>query len=332
MAGGTGFVFFASIFGKVDQAVSNFVNTISSNVVDYIVPFVTVGLSISITTWALMIMLGESESPMNDFLKRVFTIAVVTFIAGAGGIYQTQIADAAMHLPEEMATNLLGGANQTGANLLDACAGVGFQKTGEAFNRIDALDGTTWGWAAVGIAMGLVTLGMVGLGGVFIMCAKVIIGLLVALGPIFIYAFLWDPLRNFFSGWINHIVQYSLLMVMFSAMFAFFISLFKVYVDQVSFDNSTQNLWYTTGGLLLLGEFVKRLAKVLPQLASGLSQGVHLSGMRKSGGSNSDKSGGGAGNGAPSGGGGSGSNAGSGSGSNAGSGSSSQTFRGKNAA
>lgn len=330
MAGGTGFVFFASIFSKVDQAVSNFVNAISSNVVDYIVPFVTVGLSISIITWALMIMLGESESPMNDFLKRILTIAVVTFIAGAGGIYQTQIADAAMHLPEEMATNLLGGANQTGANLLDACAGIGFQKTGEAFNRIDALDGSTWGWAAVGIAMGLVTLGMVGLGGVFIMCAKVIIGLLVALGPIFIYAFLWDPLRNFFSGWVNHIVQYSLLMVMFSAMFAFFISLFKVYIDQVSFDNSAQNLWYTTGGLLLLGEFVKRLAKVLPQLASGLSQGVHLSGMRRSSGSSPDKSqGGGAGNGSgtpP------GSSGMGGSGSNAGSGSSSQTFRGKNAA
>lgn len=273
---GVGFNFFSNIFRRIDAAISSFVSLINGNIVDYIIPAVSIGVSISLLWVGTMAVLGSINSPHSELLKRSLVYATITFIAGAGGLYQSQLVDLIMSLPEDLATSLLGGGDGASSNVLDMAAGQGFTLAGEALNRFDIFAGSTWGWACLGFAIGAVTIIVVGIGGGFIMTAKVALGLLAALGPMFIYALLFEPLRNFFAAWLNNVVQYILLIVMFSAVFKFFMEIFTVYIRQVDLDNSALNLWYTTGGVILLGVFTKYMLGKLPQLASALSQGTHI--------------------------------------------------------
>lgn len=273
---GVGFNFFSNIFRRIDAAISSFISLINGNIVDYIIPAVSIGVSISLLWVGTMAVLGSINAPHSDLLKRALSYATITFIAGAGGLYQSQFADLIMTLPEDLATSLLGDSGAVSSNVLDLAAGQGFTLMGDAFNRFDLFAGATWGWAVLGTAIGFVTVIVVGIGGGFIMTAKVALGLLAALGPMFIYALLFEPLRNFFSAWLNNVVQYILLIVMFSAVFKFFMEIFSVYIKQVDLDNSGLNLWYTTGGIILLGVYTKHMLGKLPQLASALSQGTHI--------------------------------------------------------
>lgn len=331
----SGFNFFANFFSAIDRAVNTFVTAINGNVNGFIIPLVSIGVSIMFSLFALYTMLGEHDAPINDFLKKVVTIACVSGIAGTGGLYQSDILQLVLHLPEDMATALVTG-NSTAANILDACAGTGFGKAGEAINKFDWMDAKSLGFVFAGICMFACTVILVGVGGMFIMTAKVVVAILAAVGPMFIFAYIWSPLRNFFNMWVNQVALYSILTVLFSAVFGFFMNIFNSYINNADITTGTDNIWFTVGGIILLTSFAWRMTKTLPQLSAALAQGVHATATRNStpGSSNTSNNQGGFGGGSNSGG--SNSNGGSGLSSGGaaqqGASSGSNIFRGKSAA
>ena len=293
-----GFNFFANFFSAIDRAVNTFVTAINGNVNGFIIPLVSIGVSIMFSLFALYTLLGEHDAPINDFLKKVVTIACVSGIAGTGGLYQSDILQLVLHLPEDMATALVTG-NATASNILDACAGTGFGKAGDAINKFDWMDAKSIGFVFAGLCMFVCTLILVGVGGMFIMTAKVVVAILAAVGPMFIFAYIWSPLRNFFNMWVNQVALYSILTVLFSAVFGFFMNIFNSYIDRADITTGTDNIWFTVGGICLLTAFAWRVTKTLPQLAAGLAQGVFATATRNSssgnnsGGNSGGKSGGG---------------------------------------
>ena len=289
----SGFNFFANFFSAIDRAVNSFVTAINGNVNGFIIPLVSIGVSIMFSLFALYTMLGEHDAPINDFLKKVVTIACVSGIAGTGGLYQSDILQLVLHLPEDMATALVTG-NATASNILDACAGTGFGKAGEAINKFDWMDAKSIGFVFAGICMFACTLILVGVGGMFIMTAKVVVAILAAVGPMFIFAYIWSPLRNFFNMWVNQVALYSILTVLFSAVFGFFMNIFNSYINNADITTGTDNIWFTVGGICLLTAFAWRVTKTLPQLSAGLAQGVFATATRNSssGSNNTNNSGG----------------------------------------
>ena len=67
-----------------------------------------------------------------------------------------------------------------------------------------------------GILLLLSTVALVAAGGAIIIVAKVVLGVLVALGPIFIASLLFDATRRFFERWVAMVVTYGLLIVLFA--------------------------------------------------------------------------------------------------------------------
>ncbi len=271
----TGVNFFENFFSRINSALDTIVHGISGNVISTILPLVSIGVALYFSVFGLMTLLGQSEMPFNDLFKKILTVACVTAIAGAGGFYETQLVDVVQHLPEDFATALV--TNNSGlssANILDAVFSKGFMSVGELFERFSPLDGATWVYPIAAICLACCTIILVGIGGCFIMTAKVVTGLLAALGPIFIYAFIWPALRNFFNSWVNQVATYTIITVLFAAVYSFFLGIFTTYIDNSDF-NGTQNIYYTIGGAVLLTYFGWHATKMLPQIASGLANGMH---------------------------------------------------------
>lgn len=276
------FALFGPLFSKIDTAVSTFVGQISSNAISTITPFVTVGLTLGFIAYAIAIIRGAIDMPVMDFLARSVKIGIIVSIAGAGGLYQSQIADAITALPDGLATALISDPAQgsKAANIIDEAAGKGFDAAARAFEQSSffSSDGLLYG--IFGIIIIVATAVVVAIGGAFILLAKVAMALLAGIGPLFIFCFLWQPLAKLFDMWVGQVLNYVMLTVLFSSLFGLMMSIYGGFVEGVRFEEGV-NVAYTLGGTLILSAAMVLVLLQLPGIASALAGGVSLSYMHE---------------------------------------------------
>ena len=274
------FTLFTPLFNKIDTATATFVSDISSNVIAAITPVVTVGLTLAFITFALLIIRGAVDMPVMEFLGRSVRIGIITSVALAGGLYQTQIASAIQSSPDDLAQALISSptSSTTAASLIDGAAEKGFSKAQESFEKAGIFGENGIAYAVYGFIIMLATGVLVAIGGAFVLLSKIALGLLAGLGPLFILALLWQPTARFFEMWAAQVLNYGLLIVLFSAVFGLMMSIFTGYMEDLKFDGA-MNLGYAIGGAVILAVAMILILLQLPSIASGLAGGVGLSYM-----------------------------------------------------
>jgi type IV secretion system protein VirB6 len=78
------------------------------------------------------------------------------------------------------------------------------------------------------------------LGGYFLV-AKVALALVLSIGPLFIAAYAFAPTRQWFSNWINKVLNYVLLVTLMTANVGLFSSIYSRYLDHLSTVSDTTN-------------------------------------------------------------------------------------------
>ena len=276
------FKLFEPLFTKVDAATHMFVSQISTQAIATITPFVTLGLTLGFIAYAIAIIRGAVDMPVMDFLARSLRIAIIVGVALAGGLYQSQIASAIVELPNSLAVALISNPTEGAgaASIIDVAAGKGFDAASRAFEQSSffSADGLLYG--IFGIIIILATAVVVSIGGAFILLAKVALALLAGIGPIFIVAFLWQPLAKFFDMWIGQVLNYVILVVLFSALFGLMMDIYGGYVADVKFESGV-NVAYSLGGAIILSIAMVLVLLQLPGIAGALAGGAGLSYMHE---------------------------------------------------
>jgi type IV secretion system protein VirB6 len=276
------FTLFEPLFVKIDTATKVFVTEISSHAIAVVTPFVTLGLTLGFIAYALAIIRGAVDMPILDFLGRSLRIGIIVSIALAGGLYQSQIAGAIVELPNSLAVALITNPQEGSgaASIIDIAAGKGFDAAGRAFEQSSffSADGLLYG--IFGIIIILATATVVAVGGAFILLSKVALALLAGIGPLFIVAFLWQPLAKFFDMWIAQVLNYVLLVVLFSALFGLMMDIYANYVTDIKFESGV-NVAYSLGGAIILSIAMVLVLLQLPSIASALAGGTGLSYMHE---------------------------------------------------
>lgn len=269
------FDFFAQFFAKINGAVMGYITAISDNVYDIMIPVISGCMGIVIIWMALKTFMGQNNDPFEEMLLKTLWMAVVTSLAGVGGIYQRDLAPVVLNLPETISLGLIG-TSATDINLLDRIAINGVDKSLLALDKfIDSpLSGILW---LIVAAVYIVCTGyMVLIGGGFIMVSKIMVGLLAALGPIFIYSLLFEASKRFFASWLNQIMYYSAMILFFSVIYGFFMDMFDRYTANLSWDSSTSNMIYSTLGAVFMGVMAHRALREIPRLSASISNGFHI--------------------------------------------------------
>lgn len=130
--------------------------------------------------------------------------------------------------------------------------------------------------ASVGTISLFAVAGVVATGALFLVIAKVAIAILVALGPLFILALLWQPTARFFELWAGQVLNYSLTIVLFSVVFTLIMQLFGGYMAQADLDG-VQSVGYTLLGMAIIAIVSVGILLQLPNIASGLAGGIGIS-------------------------------------------------------
>ena len=285
------FRLFTPLFAEVDSVTTTFARDVTSRLIIEITPVLSAGLTLWFITWGILVMRGVVEQPVREFLGKVIRTALIVSVALGAGLYQSSVADLVRTVPDDLAGVVMGGHgpvlysldgrplmlglgayDSAQAALLDAAAGQGLAKAADAFEKGGLLTQQGMAFYAFAVLMLIATVVMVAVGGAFILMAKVILGILAGLGPLFIAALLFDCTKRFFDRWVAMVATYGLVVVLFACVFTFMLGIFANYMTGVQLDG-TMNFAYGLGGALVLTVISVLILLEMHHLAMGLGGG-----------------------------------------------------------
>jgi len=213
----------AWLFGLIDSILTEQVGRVAENATTLATPFVGLFLWLSFTWQALMIMRGKSQQPVMEFLERSLQIGIVVSLALPGGMYMTDIIEILLTAPVEFAVSLIGGtphgesAEAYFTELFDVSLSGAATLGSNLFSSVGLMG------PVKALVAGLITLimvlaiaALVILGVIIIALVKMAVGILAAVGPLFLFAFLFDYSRDMGKRWVAMLMNFFLLMGFFA--------------------------------------------------------------------------------------------------------------------
>lgn len=270
----------SQIFTYMDTVVSQFVSTNLSNVVSIAAPMVALGLTMALMIEGLFLMGRPNGEPLSSLVNRFMRYAIVISIASAGGWYQTKLANMAMRIPDELASvfviNGQSGANSQAkiSNSIDQAMDNGLNVARKAFEGAGVMSGPNLANLILGVTVLFVTAIMCGIGAGLILMSKVMLGITVCFGPVFIFLLLFESTKTLFTKWMGSVINYGLVTALFSAVFGLLLYFFKAAVSAASADNPDAPIMVAIATCVMLLVITWFMLKEIPHMASSWGQGV----------------------------------------------------------
>lgn len=259
---------------QVDTAVTGFYLAAASRVAAAsMTPFRTL-VTVFIFLWGLALWRGLINEPLSDGIARVFRIVLIGTIALGAGVYGPVIASFLYNTPGQLASVVSGGATNPQAVMDTALSRA--DDIASAFMSLVSLSSPGASFAAIfsALVVWLFTALVVLYGAALIVLSKVILGIVIALGPLFIALLLFDSTKRFFESWLGQALNY---LFVFALVTASVNIMFALWIPQLDYALTNNAAGFSALiPMIIVGGAAFIILMQVPALASGLAGGVQL--------------------------------------------------------
>lgn len=164
----------------------------------------TLVLTLYIAIFGFMLLTGRTNLGVRSLVPRMMTLGLVLTFATSWLAYQSVVWNLAAGTPDYLAgilTGTRGSATAVFAQKIDVVFAA-VQQAGGGSTDVDALSPEGMMWLGAMLFM----LGTIGL----LVTTKIALGVLIALGPIFVVLALFNGTRGLFGGWVKGLVLCAL--------------------------------------------------------------------------------------------------------------------------
>ncbi|MCI2811015.1 type IV secretion system protein [Eoetvoesiella caeni] len=268
------------VMTQTENVLNDAVNGPMQTLFEALMPVIVVGLTLQFVVYAFALMHGQSNMTVTEFFRKAILVAIISMIFGVGGLYQNDIAKAMVALPDDVTELAIGTGNV--AHEVDKLQ----SETSETSNTMLGAGGgdSMLGFlpstqeVLVSILATLVRINAAVLGSiimVIIVVCKVGMALIVAAGPIFIAATLFEPTKPLFNSWISQALNFVFLALLAGLIFGLLlqinIQLIRMIAGQINAGD--QDIMSLFGAQTLVGIASLVIMVMIPGLAAGLSNG-----------------------------------------------------------
>ena len=286
----TAFTLGSDIFGSIDTGLSTVFSTGLPALASLIAPVVGAFVSLYAVVIALnWIWSGQThELPIGDLLKRMFYMALFTAFAFNISMYNTAIVVPVQSIGSEIA-GAFARTNTEVPNIIDQMGNQIIDTIQKIWANTPDLSIFDMDFVPMARAIGTIIIVAVG-GSAFmaisflhLLIAKIMIALVLLLGPVFISFAFFPATRDYFMKWVSQLLNYIILYAFFGIGFTLLTNLLQQYVSN---DNFTNILVTDVTQIKLLFCYVlfSGVIMAIPALASQLTGGVGISGLGAAGG------------------------------------------------
>ena len=261
----------------IDQLLNTFVIRKSEELIGALSPLGVAGVTIYILISARDLALGQIQGSFHELLSRMTRVLIVTGFAFSVGNYQNNILAAAVEIEQGLIA-ALSGVTSVGMlvdELAQPYADLGQQLWSKAITGF---------WpnfallaAAAGVALIQCALFIVGIG--LYLLAKVGFGLMVALGPFFIFCGLSPSTQKYTENWIGQILNFIALKVLVALSIQMLTEFVSDFAAHINADMDAINVLKAVIALFCCGGALAVVMLNLPHIATALTGGATMAGI-----------------------------------------------------
>lgn len=262
-------------FLQVDTAVTGFYLAAAGRVAAAVVnPFRT-GVTIYVLLWGLALWRGLINEPLSDGIGRVLRVVIIGSIAIGAGIYGSRVASFLYNTPAQLASVVVGGPSSP-QTVMDSSLSTGNDIAGAFMSLVGFGNGIGASLAAVlsALIVWVFTAVVVLYGAALIVLSKVILGIVIAIGPLFIALLLFDSTKRFFESWMGQALNYLFIFMLVAVTVNIMFAMWTPQLQYALVNNAAG--FSALIPMIIVGGAAFIVLMQVPAIASGLAGGVQL--------------------------------------------------------
>ena len=264
--------FFQTFSAWLNGQLATYIGATTAKVSTALEPAVVTFGTVYVMVWGYLQLTGRIEQPFVAGLKRIVTLAIVLGVALHLWLYNTVIVDTFYQAPVQLAAAIAGAPDPIAT--LDTIWNDGGAVADSLFKN-----GHLYFYNTSFYLEGLIVWLLVGLLCVytmFLLClSSIALSVLLALGPLFFVALLFEHTRRWFDAWIAQLTNYALISVLTVLVSTLLLQLVASYATQTA-GLLPGLLAVDTLDMLLVAVLVFLVMRQVMPIAAGLAGGTSL--------------------------------------------------------
>ena len=266
--------FFQTFWTWLHGQLATYIGTTTAKVAATLEPAIVTMSVVYVMVWGYLHLTGRIEEPFSVGLKRLSTLAVVLGVSLHLWLYNSVMVDTFYQAPTQLAAAIAGTTDPV--TTIDTIWEQGGTVAGYLFT-----DGGHWSTAGFGYFIaGMAVWCLVGLLCVYTMflisLSSIALSVLLALGPLFFVALLFEHTKRLFDAWIAQLTNYALITVLTVLVSTLLLQIVASYASQTVARGSGVAT-VDSLDMVLVSVLVFLVMRQVMPIASGLASGVSLS-------------------------------------------------------
>lgn len=274
------YTFLASMFSTVDAAVDTYVTATVASVTTAIAPVANQCFLLYMILWGFAMYRGMIDEPILDGTFRMLRLLFISHIAINVGTYSGLIVDNLIALPNYMTTLVAnGGTVSESRTVLDDILSDTINTGNKLWESGSILPpDSNPGAYFMAIIVWISAVFCTGYAAFLLILSKVALGVLVGLGPIFIFMSIFDATKKFFDAWIGQCINYVLISAMTISVIKLLFGMYAaVTAGALAASDSADFSFASVASMFLLSVICFLVLMQVQSLAASLGGGVALS-------------------------------------------------------
>jgi type IV secretion system protein VirB6 len=265
--------FFAAFWSWLNGQLATYIGDNTARLAAALEPVVVTLATVYIITWGYLQLTGRVEEPFTTGLRRIVTLAAVLGIALRLWLYNSVVVDTFYRSPAQLAAAMVGATDPV--STVDALWNQGGTVASLLWNRGSVLLGDLGFYIAGAVVWILV--GILCVYTMFLIAlSSVALAILLAIGPLFIVALLFEHTRRLFAAWVSQLANYALITILTVLVAALLLQIVESYARQTAARGAAIVTVDALDMLLVTGLVLLVMRQVMP-IAAALASGVALS-------------------------------------------------------
>ncbi|MBL4753692.1 MAG: type IV secretion system protein [Flavobacteriales bacterium] len=224
---------FQDLLNSIDDALNDFVIDMFTNLAASVDGTLRLMMILTIIIYGLAMMQGWIEQTLKGALKHLFMALVVYIFAVNVGLFTSILYELTTNAPSQ----LIGSVLSDSSNSTDGINGlVGDIFDIGMFTANDLIHETPWnaiGLKFSGVFAMFATVLLCGYAAYLIVLAKIAVGVLLGLAPIFIGLLMFGGTKGLFEGWLRQLLNYAIIPLLTYTILLFCIAMLQAPMDSL---------------------------------------------------------------------------------------------------
>ena len=265
--------FFETFWSWLSAQLTGYIGDNTARVATALEPAIVTFATIYVAVWGYLQLTGKVEQPMLAGLKRIVTLAIVFGVGLRLWLYNSVIVDTFYNAPAELAAAVVGTRDPVA--VIDTIWDRGGTVAGFLWDRGGVFSGDFGYYVAGAIVWALI--GLLCVYTMFLISlSSIALAVLLALGPLFIPAVLFQRTQRLFDAWLAQLANYALITVLTVLVAALLLQVVESYAIQTAARGSAI-VTVDALNMVLMSVLVFLLMRQVMPIAAGLAGGISLS-------------------------------------------------------